>query len=64
MLDKFPLSLRPFYTMPDPHSKVSEWLAYGMAVFCCIGGGGGGRGEGGGRPPCLGFASDSLLTKL
>lgn len=23
MLDKFPMSLRPFYTMPDPNSKVS-----------------------------------------
>jgi aspartyl-tRNA synthetase len=22
ILDKYPLAVRPFYTMPDPHSKV------------------------------------------
>ena len=24
ILDKFPLAVRPFYTMPDPHNKVRD----------------------------------------
>lgn len=24
ILDKFPLAIRPFYTMPDPHNKVTR----------------------------------------
>jgi len=24
ILDKFPLAIRPFYTMPDPHNPVSN----------------------------------------
>lgn len=26
ILDKFPLAIRPFYTMPDPHNKVGRSL--------------------------------------
>ena len=26
ILDKYPLCVRPFYTMPDPHNPVSEWV--------------------------------------
>lgn len=26
MLDKYPLAVRPFYTMPDPHNPVSVIL--------------------------------------
>lgn len=28
MLDKFPLAIRPFYTMPDPHNPVSYFTRY------------------------------------
>lgn len=28
ILDKYPLCVRPFYTMPDPHSPVSKKLSY------------------------------------
>ena len=27
ILDKYPLCVRPFYTMPDPHNPVSEWVS-------------------------------------
>lgn len=28
MLDKFPLAIRPFYTMPDPNNPVSNLLMH------------------------------------
>lgn len=28
MLDKFPLAIRPFYTMPDPHNQVSQTIQF------------------------------------
>ena len=26
ILDKYPLAVRPFYTMPDPHDKVRRFV--------------------------------------
>lgn len=33
ILDKFPLSIRPFYTMPDPLAPVSDHPQYPLSVF-------------------------------
>ena len=30
MLDKYPMAVRPFYTMPDPHNKVSYFTYQGV----------------------------------
>lgn len=30
MLDKYPLAVRPFYTMPDPNDKVCKSLNTGI----------------------------------
>ena len=34
ILDKYPLAVRPFYTMPDPNSKVSKFTANKDSCFC------------------------------
>ena len=34
ILDKYPLAVRPFYTMPDPHDKVGTSLVHN--VLCCL----------------------------
>lgn len=33
ILDKFPLEVRPFYTMPDPENDVSRGIVCTMAVI-------------------------------
>jgi aspartyl/asparaginyl-tRNA synthetase len=33
MLDKYPLCVRPFYTMPDPNNEVSRWLFHTNLVL-------------------------------
>ena len=31
ILDKYPLAVRPFYTMPDPHNPVSDKLSLNLS---------------------------------
>ena len=36
ILDKFPLTIRPFYTMPDPEDEVCTIFYFIVSIVACL----------------------------